>query len=421
MMCKPSFPFPVSFFGLFFSGLVCGLAPCAALAIDFAIDVPPTSSISNAGEEGELVEEAELGAEELPNEQVPNGKMPNGKMPIRNLTNQPTARQALPSRVRPELKKGLQAQDARKANQSMRNEAFPQMSCLVENVAFWERIYSEVTEDEMLIHDKDDLSVLYAKVSVPPLHQKAQRMSVMKSWRARFEDLFSSAAAALEQGNPLSIEEERILKVLPAEKRTSKWLLSAKDSLRFQGGMMERFNSGIQRSLQHIPVIHNILASQGLPGDLVHLPHVESSYVTFARSKVGAVGLWQIMPGTMRILMGQKYISKRMDVGIATQAAAKLLAQNYAATQSWPLALTAYNHGLNGVLRAVRTTGSKDLCTIIERYESRSFRFASSNFYAQFLAARNLALVRYKTLANKRGGNRVLKEVLARHAKEGSS
>ena len=119
--------------------------------------------------------------------------------------------------------------------------------------------------------------------------------------------------------------------------------------------------------------------------------------------------------------MGQKYISKRMDVGIATQAAAKLLAQNYAATQSWPLALTAYNHGLNGVLRAVRTTGSKDLCTIIERYESRSFRFASSNFYAQFLAARNLALVRYKTLANKRGGNRVLKEVLARHAKEGSS
>jgi membrane-bound lytic murein transglycosylase D len=121
------------------------------------------------------------------------------------------------------------------------------------------------------------------------------------------------------------------------------------------------------------------------------------------------------MPGTMRMLMGSANISRRTDVRVATTAAAKLLAQNYAETKSWPLALTAYNHGLAGVMRAVRQTGSRDLCVIIDRYESPSFRFASSNFYAQFLAARRLALGHYIQLAKRKGSHRVLKEVLATH------
>jgi membrane-bound lytic murein transglycosylase D len=80
-------------------------------------------------------------------------------------------------------------------------------------------------------------------------------------------------------------------------------------------------------------------------------------------------------------------IDERNDPWIATVSAARLLASNYQRTHAWPLALTGYNHGVGGMERAVRQFGTRDMATIIERYQSRSFGFASKNFYAEFLAA----------------------------------
>jgi membrane-bound lytic murein transglycosylase D len=54
---------------------------------------------------------------------------------------------------------------------------------------------------------------------------------------------------------------------------------------------------------------------------------------------------------------------------------------------SWPLALTAYNHGLGGVQRARASVASDDLGVLVTRYEGPGFGFASRNFYAEFLAA----------------------------------
>ena len=54
--------------------------------------------------------------------------------------------------------------------------------------------------------------------------------------------------------------------------------------------------------------------------------------------------------------------------------------------QSWPLAITAYNHGLQGMKRAQKKHGS-NFVRIIENHKSRTFGFASKNFYAEFLAA----------------------------------
>jgi membrane-bound lytic murein transglycosylase D len=89
-----------------------------------------------------------------------------------------------------------------------------------------------------------------------------------------------------------------------------------------------------------------------------------------------------------------------MDPMLSTQAAMKLLKQNYNKVGSWPLALTAYNHGTNGVLHAIHVTHSHDLCEIIEKYNSPSFKFASTNFYAQFLAARNVATRKHPNLVH---------------------
>jgi hypothetical protein len=58
---------------------------------------------------------------------------------------------------------------------------------------------------------------------------------------------------------------------------------------------------------------------------------------------------------------------------------------------NWPLAITAYNHGTDGIFRGINTVGSRNLVDIIRRYESPTFGFASKHFYAEFLAAVEVA------------------------------
>jgi membrane-bound lytic murein transglycosylase D len=80
-------------------------------------------------------------------------------------------------------------------------------------------------------------------------------------------------------------------------------------------------------------------------------------------------------------------VDERLDPFKSTVAAARLLEQNRSTTGSWPLAITAYNHGAAGVRRAVRKLGTHDIATIVRKYRSRTFGFASRNFYLEFLAA----------------------------------
>ena len=87
-------------------------------------------------------------------------------------------------------------------------------------------------------------------------------------------------------------------------------------------------------------------SSEGVPRELVALPHVESSFNPRAYSHVGAAGLWQFMRSTGRRYMRvDDVVDERMDPHKASVAAARLLGFNYRQIDSWPLAITAYNHG----------------------------------------------------------------------------
>ena len=100
------------------------------------------------------------------------------------------------------------------------------------------------------------------------------------------------------------------------------------------------------------------------------------------------MGLWQFMPGTGRRFMRvDDIVDERLDPFRSTEAAAKLLLYNYRTLGSWPLAITAYNHGTGGMRRAREQLGTDDFAVIARRYQSRSFGFASRNFYPSFLAA----------------------------------
>jgi membrane-bound lytic murein transglycosylase D len=83
-------------------------------------------------------------------------------------------------------------------------------------------------------------------------------------------------------------------------------------------------------------------------------------------------------------------VDERRDPFLASEAAARLLRSNYERLGTWPLAITAYNHGPGGLAKAVRLHGTRDIGAIVARYRSPSFGFASRNFYAEFLAARRI-------------------------------
>jgi len=118
---------------------------------------------------------------------------------------------------------------------------------------------------------------------------------------------------------------------------------------------------------------------------------VESSFQPEAMSKAGAAGLWQFIRSTgRRFLRIDRAVDERLDPYRATEAAAQLLAYNYRVLGTWPLAITAYNHGAAGMRRAREQLGTDDIVKIVRYYHSPSFGFASRNYYASFLAALRL-------------------------------
>ncbi len=134
----------------------------------------------------------------------------------------------------------------------------------------------------------------------------------------------------------------------------------AASQLRFQQGLADRFRDGYVKSGLWKDYIRSELREAGVPEILAALPHVESSFNPEARSYVGAAGLWQFTRSTGRRFMQIDHVvDERRDPFLSSSAAARLLAYNYSILKSWPLAITAYNHGVGGMRRAARETGNR--------------------------------------------------------------
>jgi membrane-bound lytic murein transglycosylase D len=256
---------------------------------------------------------------------------------------------------------------------------------LERDVQFWIRIYSEVDTNGGFLHDERNLGVVYEKLHFAPNTSPREREKILDQGKARYTAALRRIAAA--NGGPLSEEDQRILDMWGSEGTPAR-LLEATDEIRFQLGQSDRFRAGLIRSGAWETHIAETLANLGLPAELAVLPHVESSFNPAAYSKVGAAGLWQFMRSTGRRYMRiDNAVDDRLDPFRATEAAAQLLAYNYRLLGSWPLALTAYNHGAEGVRRAKETLGTDDIVRIVRTYKGRTFGFASRNFYVSFLAA----------------------------------
>ena len=219
-------------------------------------------------------------------------------------------------------------------------EHFPRPAELQPAVDFWVKVYTEVDTKSGYVHDADEVGIIYETLILPGEYYADRK--AMRAATRRYAAILRKLAA--DRSNPTP-EEQRILDLWGSEV-SGKRLLEAARSVRFQRGQSDRFKAGLVRSGQWNDYIESVLKSRSLPLELSILPHVESSFNPEAYSKVGAAGIWQFTRATGRRYLDVDYvIDERMDPFAATEAAAQLLEHNYQLTGTWPLALTAYNHG----------------------------------------------------------------------------
>jgi membrane-bound lytic murein transglycosylase D len=250
-------------------------------------------------------------------------------------------------------------------------DEFPTPPALAPAVRFWVDVFTRYSNEDIIIHDAFDPSLIHRVVA------------------AREPDVVTRSLRTLEQRLMLGVwlrQPGAVLLGVDAGER------DALPRLRTQRGLREAFGQALVSERLYRPVVEEALRREGLPADLAALPLVESSYHPWATSPAGAVGLWQMTEDTAsRYLRISEKADERRDPVRASTAAARHLRLLRDRLPNWPLALTAYNHGLTGTQNARAAMGSDDVAVLVARYRGPGFGFASRNYYAKFLAALQVA------------------------------
>jgi membrane-bound lytic murein transglycosylase D len=268
-------------------------------------------------------------------------------------------------------------------------QVFPVPTVLAPNVAFWRDVFSKYDSTETVIHDNLNLDVVYTVVDVGDLKRAgASDLTIERESRRRVRDAIDRyqdvlrALAGLRGASADPADMARVRGLFANSARGQSDFRAAIDRVRGQGGLRDTFREALATSGMFMPGIEEIFASHGVPVEIV-----ESMFNYQARSSAGASGVWQFTRSTGRLyLQINSAVDARSDVWLAADAAARMLAEHYERVQSWPIAITAYNHGIAGMERAVSRFG-RDIGAITDQYDSPSFGFASRNFYAEFVAA----------------------------------
>lgn len=270
---------------------------------------------------------------------------------------------------------------------------------LKERAGFWFDVYSKYDQNHRIIHNQRFPWIIYKIVDVTEIInattprvrwlRNVKADNVVKLERAKVLKTLQKLAKGISPDR-LTDEEKPVADALfRLGKNIRKNARLSIGDIRVQTGQRNFFVDGLHVSQRYLSAMEKIFRAKKLPIELTRLPFVESSFNQDAVSKVGAGGIWQFMGNTGRkFLLVDGKIDERRSPFKASEAAAMLLKENHMILgHSWPLAITAWNHGPGGVRKASAAARSKDLGTIVARYHSKSFDFASSNFYSEFLGA----------------------------------
>jgi len=151
-------------------------------------------------------------------------------------------------------------------------------------------------------------------------------------------------------------------------------------------GGIEYLNAVMERANIFLPYIREEVARRNMPPELAYLPVIESSFEIMARSRSGAVGLWQFMMNSISPfdIKVNDFVDERRDFIKSTGAALQKLEDNYRILGSWELALAAYNAGLGAITRTVQRTKIRDYWELCQKKELKQ---ETEHYVPKLLAA----------------------------------
>lgn len=266
------------------------------------------------------------------------------------------------------------------------------------HVQFWLKIYTRFTSQEAVIFDEEHPEIIYEVLDFRELARTSRNRAAfeivsrrilkkrIESYRAAFRSLTPSRSK-----RRLSREAQQIVEARRALSHHHP-AAEALRSLRVQWGQRDAVMTGLLSSKSFIHRMEKIFGEMGLPPELVLISLVESSFNWNAVSRAGAVGAWQFMPDTAAEFMfidDAKQIDERLSPIKSTVAAGKLLNRNYRMLGSWPMAVSAYNHGHSKWVNLRPTQWSQWPRILAQCSRSRplfKLGFASRNYFPEFLA-----------------------------------
>ena len=127
-------------------------------------------------------------------------------------------------------------------------------------------------------------------------------------------------------------------------------------------------SDSLENAVEYRLYVRKAIADAGLPPELEYLPVVESFYKTNAKSRSGALGMWQFMANSVKpYLKLNDYVDERLDPWYETEAALKKLQENYRMFGDWLIAIAAYNCGAGAMTRALAKAEIKSFWYLCEK------------------------------------------------------
>jgi len=276
-------------------------------------------------------------------------------------------------------------------------------------ISFWFDLYATYKSSTIIIHDSDDLRIIYDVFNADALYKNdlnrftkdALSQDLLDMRLKQMRDEFSTLARGKYNG-PVAHKILNTLKAhqvkIPSNRiKAKKFFTLLGENMRYQVGQRDSVLSAISKLGPYLSTIDHLLNLFKLPVDLRTISILESSFYSEATSRVGAAGVWQIIDS-----MGEKFLlinkqeDQRRNPIISSMAAFRILSENYKITKSWDFTLLAYNSGISHILN-FKKSSPLNIKKYLTTYTHDNFGFASRNYLFEFYSL-NYALAYKKYL-----------------------
>lgn len=270
-------------------------------------------------------------------------------------------------------------------------------STLRKRVLFWAQIYGHYDSHYRIVHDRMDPGIVYGIIDTRPFYVKGigpqtRNRQIAAAERLILEELRRRLLAAWS-GRSLAVwnelEQDDWKKFLDStDIKNDRELILMLSNMRTQSGQKDKFVQALRRSEKLLPEMENVFKEKGLPVGLTRIPFVESSFNTQARSKAGAMGMWQFTRPTARAYIDPRNRKLWSDPMAQTIAAAKWLKKYRRSMPDWGSTITSYNSGTGRVAKMVKRHRIENGAGLVEAaVNTQHLGFAGLNFYSEVLAA----------------------------------